>query len=272
MIYGGEREMNIKRCLILALVLGLAISVFLYLYHPQELKAVEYRLKGYSAHNTQHFILLHRDLPNRDVAAVASAAEKAYQAVTKDFGYHPPGRLPIIIFPDGTSLQRAFHWPAEENHQGVYYKNCIYIQAPSAWLGEEEDLENLFFLNGPMVHELTHLVVDHLTAGNCPRWFTEGVAQYEEWRVTGYTLEEDFHIDKSCRYSYEEIFTDFDGLEDVPKAYLQALEMTAQWLGEEMTDALREVFPLLRAGKSAEELFLEEVGLTLGGNDLFVTN
>lgn len=94
MIYGGEREMNIKRCLILALVLGLAISVFLYLYHPQELKAVEYRLKGYSAHNTQHFILLHRDLPNRDVAAVASAAEKAYQAVTKDFGYHPPGGFP----------------------------------------------------------------------------------------------------------------------------------------------------------------------------------
>lgn len=255
----GGREMNIRRGLLFAIALGLTVMALM-IYNPGQMKILEYRLKGYEVQNTRHFTLVYQADSREDIYVVVKAAEYAYAAVNEDFDYYPPGRIPIIIFPDSQSLQGAFNWPRNENNQGVYHRDVIYIQSPSAWVPENQNLEKEFLLKGPMVHEYTHLVVDHLTVGNYPRWFTEGVAQYEEKRVTGYTLEQDFSIDKSFYYSQQDIFADFDSLPDVSRAYIQALEMTTQLVGEGGLDTLREILPLLRAGASANELFLQRVG------------
>ena len=69
----------------------------------------------------------------------------------------------------------------------------IHLQSP---LGNKD-----YFKEGPMVHEYTHLVVDELTGGNYSRWFTEGVAQYVEQQVTGYTLDMDFDVDEKNKVS-----------------------------------------------------------------------
>jgi hypothetical protein len=124
-----------------------------------------------------------------------------------------------------------------------------------------------------MVHEYTHLVVDKLTGGNYPRWFTEGVAQYEEKRVTGYTLEEDFEIDESVTYSYEDILYRFDQLTDVTKAYLDALEMTTFLAGDDGINELKNIMMLLKKGDSANRIFLQSAAqFTLEGKSRLVTN
>ena len=243
-----------------AVVLVLLLMMYFILNCPGTFKAMEYRLMGYEIENSPHFSVLYKPSSRRDVPVVISAAEKAYSIVSRDFGYDSEGRIPIIVFPDPYSLQRAFNWPLYESNQGVYYKGAVYIQTPGAWISDVAGIMKEFFLKGPMVHELTHLAVDRLTSGNHPRWFTEGAAQYEEKKVTGYTLAQDFPIDMSFDYSHEEIFKSFDELPDTPKAYMKALEMMTQLAGEKGISAISEIFPLLRAGANADEIFLQRLG------------
>ena len=264
--------MNIRRTLFAMVILGLAMVVAL-IYFPREIKVIEYRCRGYEIQSTPHFSLLFKAESREEIPVVARAAEQAYAAVGQDFHYYPAGKIPIIIYPESDSLQIAFNWPRDEKNQGVYHRDVIYIQAPSAWVAADQSLESEFFVRGPMVHEYTHLVTDHLTAGNYSRWFTEGVAQYEEQRVTGYTLEQDFAIDKNFYYSPQDMFFSFDQLPDVPRAYIQALEMTTQLVGEGGLDEIRGTLLLLRAGASANELFLQRAGKPpFEGKHLFVTN
>jgi len=112
-----------------------------------------------------------------------------------------------------------------------------------------------------------------LTLGNHPRWFTEGVAQYVERLVTGYTLAEDFEPagDKVC--SYEEIMCDFDNLQDVASAYLGALEMTDLLAKEDGMLALKNIMLLLKKGNSANKIFLQKAAaLSPEGKNRFVPN
>ena len=223
-------------------------------------EVLKYKLKGYRAFTTEHFTILSRGGDPCDIPLVASTAERAYGDVVESFGQQPSGRIPIIVFPDSLSLQRAFKWPSHESNLGVYHRGTIYIQSPSYWIGQSDSPSEEFYRRGPLVHELTHLMVDRLTLGNYPRWFTEGIAQYVERDVTGYTLEEDFQIDMCSEYTTEEIFEDFDDLEDVPRAYLQALEMTTQLAGGRGLDAIVDLLPMLRSGEDIDEIYLRRVG------------
>lgn len=245
---------------IISIILILICSIFIIgIYHYKNLVITSFKLNGYESIDTPHFKIIYLPQNKKDILQIADAAEKTYEIVGKDFDFYPKDKTPIIVYKDNATLQKAFHWSQDESTQGVYYNGIIYIQTPSAWIDpKDNDTKDIFFAKGPMVHEYTHLVVDRKTSGNYSRWFTEGVAQLEEERVTGYTLEEDFDIDDDTKYSIEEILHNFDQLEDVPKAYIQALDMTKA-LTRKNTDKISEIFPLLKTGKSIDEIYLQEV-------------
>ena len=242
------------------LIFSMVISGVYYFHKP--LTIISFKLKGYDHKVTPHFVILYKPHSQDEVPVVAKTAERAYKIVGDDFEYFPKGKTPIIVFPDRESIQRAFNWPKDENTQGVYYKDIIYIQSPGALIRDDDNLEETFFSKGPLIHEYTHLVVEHLTKGNCPRWFTEGVAQYEEQRVTGYTLEQDFPIDESYHYSVTEVMTQFDDLDDVAKAYLQALDMIKTMVGQDGVSEIKEIIALLKDGHLADELYLQRGSAT----------
>lgn len=242
------------------IILILICLIFLLgIFYHKDLVITSFRLKGYKYKSTPHFKIIYLPQNEKDISQIADAAEKTYEIVGKDFDFYPKDKTPIIVYKDNYTLQKAFCWPEDESTQGVYCNGIIYIQTPSAWIDSvSDDIENIFFTKGPLVHEYTHLVVDRKTSGNYSRWFTEGVAQLEEERVTGYTLKEDFAIDEDTEYLTEEILYDFDQLEDVPKAYIQALNMTKA-LTKENIDKISEIFSLLKNGKSIEKIYLQEV-------------
>lgn len=237
-------------------ILLVICSIFIlgFCFH-EDFVITSFKLKGYKSYTTPHFNILYLPQNKKDLIQIADAAEKTYEIVGKDFDFYPKKRVPIIVYKDSKTLQRAFHWPQDESTQGVYYNGIIYIQTPSAWIKPSDDME-IFFTKGPMVHEYTHLVVDKKTLGNYSRWFTEGVAQLEEEKVTGYNLREDFDIDESNMYSPHEIFYNFDKL-DAPKAYIQALEMTKDLTKGNDLKEIKKLFAMLRAGKSIENLYLK---------------
>lgn len=263
--------MRMKRLTAIVLLCMIIMAGVYYLYEP--LSIVTFKLKGFDSMVTPHFIILFKPESRDSVPAVISAADKTYDTVGKDFGFYPKSKIPIVVFPDSASLQSAFNWPRDENTQGVYYRGIIYLQSPDAWIEDAQDMERVFFEKGPMVHEYTHLVVDALTLGNHPRWFTEGVAQYEERRVTGYTLDEDFEIDRDSAYTHKDIMHSFDSLTDVPGAYLAALEMTDTLAGKDGINELRRIMLLLKKGDSANKIFLQKTArFEAEGKSRLVTN
>lgn len=245
------------------------LSIALGIFYISEIKVYRLRSEGFRQFSTENFNILYKPESRKDLPVVAEAAEKAYEIVGLDFGYFPEKRVTVVMYPDSRSLQKAFGWPLDESNQGVYYQDIIYIQAPGAWITDRRDIDKEFFENGPMVHEYTHLVVDDLTGGNHTRWFTEGVAQYEEEKVTGYTLRQDFEIKEGDYYPLEDIFYSFDSLSDVAKAYITALDMTKTLAGDKGTEAIKQIMADLKSGESANDIFLARVQGEISEGKLF---
>lgn len=263
--------MKRRSILLVAVILIILLSIS-GVYFYKQLNIYAFRLKGFNLQATPHFDILFLEQDEDQVKAVAKAAEKTYELVGKDFDFFPKDRIPIVIYPDNASLQKAFHWPADEGTQGVYYRGFIYIQAPGAWINDTDNLAEVFFNKGPMVHEYTHLVVDRLTGGRYTRWFTEGVAQYEEKKITGYTLASDFDIDMSHLYPLDDILNRFDELPDVPKAYMQALNLTETLAGKGGVGEIKNTLLRIRDGAWPDDILLSKIGNTVEGKTLLVTN
>lgn len=90
---------------------------------------------------------------------------------------------------------------------------------------DPDEQARVFRETGPMVHELTHLILDYRTRGNYPRWFSEGLAQFEEYRLMGYLwIEPESSLDQPL-YTLKQLQTDFESLPNQALAYRQSFLM-----------------------------------------------
>jgi hypothetical protein len=176
----------------------------------------------------QHFVV--RYLPeDAEVAPlVLETAEAAYEPVTRDLGYEPTGRATVVIYPDREELLRSFGRSGSDPALGVYWSGVIRVLSPRAMTDSADPREQaaVFRERGPMVHELTHLILDYRVGGNYPHWFSEGLAQYEEYRLMGYLwIEPESSLDQPL-YSLDDLQGDFVTLPNQALAYRQAFLLT----------------------------------------------
>jgi len=146
---------------------------------------------------------------------------------------------------------------------GVYWGGAIQLLSPRVWLSGGASVEE-FIHSGPMVHEYTHLVFDYLTSGNYPRWFTEGLAQYVEYRVNHYEWQTPTNNLDGTLYTMAELEEDFDQLPNQSLAYRQSLaavRFIAEVYGE---DKLNEMIKALKAGQSMESAIKQTLALDSG--------
>lgn len=185
--------------------------------------------------DTANYVIKYQPVDQDYAKMVGEVAEEAYTEVTGVFGQKPARKTTIIIYPDSASLARSFGWDRNEKALGVYWGGTIRILSPGAWL-KGDDIQGNFAQQGPMVHELTHLLVDDITRGNYNRWWTEGIAQYVEKKTTGFEFSEPFTNSADMQYyHFSALARNFDKL-DQPVAYwqsLKAVEFIAQRYGEQ---------------------------------------
>jgi len=175
--------------------------------------------------DAEHFYVKFKPGNRAAAELVLETAELFYPEVTEDFGFNTRTRIPIIMYASREELNKNFGWDADNSAMGVYWAGTIRVLAPDAWIHETDlrSVRDRFISSGPMAHELTHLVVDYLTGGNYPRWFTEGVAQYEEYKLTGFQINGPGFYEGLSLYSMRELDDKFDALPDQSLAYWESL-------------------------------------------------
>ena len=126
--------------------------------------------------------------PQGDLAQaqiVASAADSAYPRVARDFGIAASGRHPLVVA-TASEMQRVVGTAVTAPPLGLYECGVIWLLEPAAFLPAGPGLATEYATQGPVTHELTHLANDLDSAGRDPVWLDEAIAQYEDWRLTGY--------------------------------------------------------------------------------------
>lgn len=202
-------------------------------------------LEGYHRKESVHFELLYTESDRNVVDLVLQTAEAVYQPVVEQMGFTPSERVPIILYPSRAELRSAFGWGSGESAMGVYWSGTIRLLSPNVWISErDEKVRNRVFRKlNPIAHELTHYMLDYMTNGNYPRWFTEGLAQRVEHHVTGYLWIESDSTLRQPLYSLDELQNSFDQLKNQPLAYRQSyllVDYMAQTYGEEQLTGLVE--------------------------------
>lgn len=212
---------------------------------------------------SKHFYLKYWPENRAEAEMVLETAERFFEPVTQDFGFKPRGKIPIILCQSREELNKSFGWEATESAMGVYWAGAIRVLSPQEWIDEKEParVKELFASSGPMVHEFTHLVVDYRTGGNYPRWFTEGVAQYEEYKLTGFRFNDPSGSLSQKLYSIEQLTGSFDELPNQSLAYRESFAAVSYIVSVYGEDGLYRLVRQLGSSRDFDGALREILGI-----------
>lgn len=182
-----------------------------------------------------------------------------WQQISRDFAhkYKSLKPAPVVIHPTRQALNAGFAWPGGEDDKaiGIYWAGVINVLSPRCW----PDEAGSYLQNGPLAHELTHLAVDYITKGNCPRWLSEGLAQYEEFRLTGFRFPRP-QVTAENVYQFSLLMNNFDQLTNQQIAYWQALSLVEYFVGVYGWEEMLNLLQLLGKGMSFTQAIQQTVG------------
>src|SRR5690606_30979793 len=116
---------------------------------------------------------------------VLEQAEEVLPRIASTMGVQLPARPAVFVVHESPeALARRFQWDPERAPLGFYADGVIHVPDPRTWAEDPRT----FAQQGPVPHELAHWLLDQLTRGNYPAWFTEGLAQAVDRAITGFTF------------------------------------------------------------------------------------
>ncbi len=168
----------------------------------------------------------------RAVLELLEAGLADLQAWLPDF---TPKPIVVRLHPTQAALQQALGGSYAPT-LGAYYLGKLELLAPQAWQPHLNLDEAIAFYaqQGPVVHELTHLLLDYQVAVSYPVWFSEGMAQYWEERLRGYVWQEGGLAWREAPHSLDQLTDHFSSLPEAI-AYQEALSLVS-FLYERMGD------------------------------------
>jgi hypothetical protein len=131
--------------------------------------------------------------------------------------------LTVVIYPSLRTLNESVGESPDASNIGYDYDGVVDILSPAAWLGTSARAFDTFLQEGPSDHELGHALLNLKADGNYPDWFNEGIAQYEDYRVTGYQWITPTNALTGPLYSMAQLDTNFYALPNQSRAYREGL-------------------------------------------------
>jgi hypothetical protein len=250
------------------------VSTFMLIRIPESVKGYIYGVFREVAraqillrtHGWQHiedeYLIIRYQGDREDADLVQETTRLFFQRICDDFGFSPARKVPIVVYSSREELNASFGWPSSENAMGVYWGGVIRVLAPQVWINDRDPdtVRQIFQQSGPMVHEMTHLVLDYEARGNYPRWFTEGLAQYEEYKITGFLLGQQDEIWDRGLYPLKKMDRNFDSLLDQTLAYRQSFSVVEYIVVVYGEDGLHRIINNLAKGINFHESMLKALG------------
>ena len=222
---------------------------------------INYETREMACYQTTNFNIKYTDNDKDIVKIVAEAAEAAYVPVGSALGFSAPQRTTIVIYPTREQMDSSIKMLGSQSAMGVYWGGVIEVLSPHAWMKENVSVQK-YIHTGPVLHEYTHLVFDYITNGNYPRWFTEGLAQYMEYRVNGYEwITPENNMDKTL-YSMSTLDGNFDDLDNQALAYRESLAAVRYIAEVHGDDKLQQVISCLKSGKNMPTAIRQVLGMS----------
>ena len=132
----------------------------------------------------EHFIIRYRRNESLEGSQIREYLKDAYRAISQDFGHYPKYKIPAVLY-DREEYQTLMgavpHW------SGALFDGKIRLPIYlTEGMGTQEQINfyNAKGLNKLIYHELTHAFVLDLSQLKCPVWLNEGLAQYEENKIS----------------------------------------------------------------------------------------
>ena len=127
---------------------------------------------------TERFrIVIHRDESDILGPYFTEVAEEAYRELANRYGDAPPTPIRVEVYPGHADFSVRTVGIAGIGALGVSFGPVIAMDSPSARQRGE------FNWGSTLWHEIAHTFHLHLTDNRVPRWFSEGLAVYEERRA-----------------------------------------------------------------------------------------
>jgi hypothetical protein len=210
-------------------------------------------------YQTEHFSIKYRPEDENVIRDTAQMFEDSYDTALEEFGYGSREKTVIIIYKD----QNEF-WNYQESIKGqavmgLYNMGTIHVLSPNAYKNQDQESMEFFKDNGPVLHEYTHKVIDELTGGNIELWLTEGLALYEEYKISG--------TEWAPGFEYERYFISREMREgfmyaDEVQSYRQSFDMIKYLIDNYGMKKMQSLMKELKAGNSTDDAFMKIYGIT----------
>ena len=206
------------------------------------------KLAPFTLEETSRFLYYHHG-NTADLNLVQNEFNAIYNPINRLYQFPPQAKVPVIIYDSPELMKDALHWRSTAAPMGIYWLGYINILAPSAWItSPPSERECVFRLLGPVAHEYTHYVIDHLTFGNYPRWLSEGLAQFTEQLLAKSPPVSPKSLLNDDFYSLDDLENHFDLLPNQGLAYMEALFLGEILIEQLSFDFIRQLLRKLQSG------------------------
>ncbi len=146
------------------------------------------RVKSYEIIETKYSQVYYENPDEEYAELVSSMTDFYYPLLSKDLGLNDISNANIVLYPTEQKMRDAIDLDFGVCPMGMYYGKIIHILSPRVWItGEAAQIEKEFLKNGPVIHELTHYIMDlSIGSDKNPTWINEGVALYFENKYTNF--------------------------------------------------------------------------------------
>ncbi len=186
--------------------------------------------------------------------------EEAWGSMVKRYGFTPQTPVAIELYADTQAFSVRTSGLPNVGIQGVCFGKTLAAMSPAA---------APFNWGNVLWHELGHVFAIQLSKSHVPRWFTEGLSEYETiLRRPEWQREEDPALYAGLRAGripavegFNRAFTHVDSVEDVTMAYFAASQILVFAAGEFGFDKVVSMLPKWGAGKRTPEVVREALGI-----------